>query len=288
MAHIAELVGLHLGRGARAPPASTRCSSCARVGRYCVNVCTNISCQLLGGEELLDHAEETLGVRSRRHHRGRHVHPRGRRVRRRLHRGSGGAGQLPLLPPPRREDFDQLIEDLRSGGLDDGAAARHPRQGPPGPGRRPDRQHHRARGPGRAGVDRAAPSRRGEPRSGEQGAVRHERHHHTAHRPPMASRRSSRRASTSRRPHAGGLPRQRFLRRLRVAARRVWTCAPPRWARSSRRRRCWVAAAPGSPPGSSGASARPVCGPATSWSTATSPNPAPTRTACSWSATRTS
>ncbi|HRA76405.1 MAG TPA: NAD(P)H-dependent oxidoreductase subunit E [Propionicimonas sp.] len=34
------------------------------VGRYCVNVCTNISCQLLGGEELLAHAEETLGVRA--------------------------------------------------------------------------------------------------------------------------------------------------------------------------------------------------------------------------------
>ena len=34
------------------------------VGKYCVNVCTNISCQLLGGEELLEHAQETLGVRS--------------------------------------------------------------------------------------------------------------------------------------------------------------------------------------------------------------------------------
>lgn len=33
------------------------------VGRYCVNICTNISCQLLGGEELLEHAEQTLGVR---------------------------------------------------------------------------------------------------------------------------------------------------------------------------------------------------------------------------------
>ncbi|MDP6696581.1 MAG: NAD(P)H-dependent oxidoreductase subunit E [Acidimicrobiales bacterium] len=32
------------------------------VGRYMVNVCTNISCQLLGGEELLDHVESTLGV----------------------------------------------------------------------------------------------------------------------------------------------------------------------------------------------------------------------------------
>ncbi len=34
------------------------------VGRYCVNVCTNISCQLLGGEELLHHAEQVLGVRA--------------------------------------------------------------------------------------------------------------------------------------------------------------------------------------------------------------------------------
>ena len=34
------------------------------VGRYVVNVCTNISCQLLGGEELLEHAETSLGVRA--------------------------------------------------------------------------------------------------------------------------------------------------------------------------------------------------------------------------------
>jgi NADH-quinone oxidoreductase subunit E len=34
------------------------------VGRYCVNVCTNISCQLLGGWELLEHAEHTLGVKA--------------------------------------------------------------------------------------------------------------------------------------------------------------------------------------------------------------------------------
>ena len=33
------------------------------VGRYLVNVCTNISCQLLGGEEILHHAEATLGVK---------------------------------------------------------------------------------------------------------------------------------------------------------------------------------------------------------------------------------
>jgi len=34
------------------------------VGRYCVNVWTNISCQLLGAYELLEHAEERLGVRA--------------------------------------------------------------------------------------------------------------------------------------------------------------------------------------------------------------------------------
>lgn len=34
------------------------------VGKYVVNVCTNLSCQLLGGEELLEHAESTLGVKA--------------------------------------------------------------------------------------------------------------------------------------------------------------------------------------------------------------------------------
>src|SRR3954469_25518287 len=33
------------------------------VGRYCVNICTNIACQLLGAWELLEHAEERLGIR---------------------------------------------------------------------------------------------------------------------------------------------------------------------------------------------------------------------------------
>lgn len=34
------------------------------VGRYVVNVCTNISCLLLGGEELLAHCEERLGIKA--------------------------------------------------------------------------------------------------------------------------------------------------------------------------------------------------------------------------------
>jgi len=34
------------------------------VGEYVVNVCTNISCLLLGGEELLHHLEDRLGVKA--------------------------------------------------------------------------------------------------------------------------------------------------------------------------------------------------------------------------------
>ena len=89
------------------------------IGRYCVNVCTNISCQLLGGEELLHHAEETLGIRAG---------------------GTTSDGvitledveciaactEAPCLQVNYRyrhritlEEFDQLIEDLRAGKLDD-------------------------------------------------------------------------------------------------------------------------------------------------------------------------
>ena len=34
------------------------------VGKYLVNVCTNISCLLMGGEELLEHCEERLGIKA--------------------------------------------------------------------------------------------------------------------------------------------------------------------------------------------------------------------------------
>ena len=63
MAHLAELVGV--------TPAEVK-GTCTfyemfklhPVGTYMINVCTNIACQLLGGEELLHHAEETLGIRA--------------------------------------------------------------------------------------------------------------------------------------------------------------------------------------------------------------------------------
>jgi NADH-quinone oxidoreductase subunit E len=63
MVHIAELLGI--------APAEVYGTATfyemfkfEQVGRYCVNVCTNISCQLLGAYELLEHAEERLGVRA--------------------------------------------------------------------------------------------------------------------------------------------------------------------------------------------------------------------------------
>lgn len=63
MEHIAELIGL--------TPAEVYGTATfyemfkfEPVGRYCINVCTNISCQLLGAWELLEHVERTLGVKS--------------------------------------------------------------------------------------------------------------------------------------------------------------------------------------------------------------------------------
>lgn len=63
MAHIAELVGC---TSAEVLGTASFYEMFKRheTGRYCLNVCTNISCQLLGGEELLEHAERELGVRA--------------------------------------------------------------------------------------------------------------------------------------------------------------------------------------------------------------------------------
>jgi NADH-quinone oxidoreductase subunit E len=63
MTHIAELVGI--------TPAEVL-GTCTfyemfklhPVGTYLITVCTNISCMLTGGEELLHHAEKTLGIKA--------------------------------------------------------------------------------------------------------------------------------------------------------------------------------------------------------------------------------
>jgi NADH-quinone oxidoreductase subunit E len=61
MAHIAELVGVS------AAEVLGTCSFYEMfkrepVGRYLVNICTNISCVLMGSDDLLSHAEQRLGV----------------------------------------------------------------------------------------------------------------------------------------------------------------------------------------------------------------------------------
>jgi NADH-quinone oxidoreductase subunit E len=63
MVHIAELLGV--------TPAEVlgTCSFYEMfkrepVGEYLVNVCTNISCMLMGGEELLEHVEGKLGIKA--------------------------------------------------------------------------------------------------------------------------------------------------------------------------------------------------------------------------------
>jgi NADH-quinone oxidoreductase subunit E len=63
MTHVAELLGI---TPAEVYGTATFYEMCKfeTVGRYCVNVCTNISCQLLGAYELLEHAEERIGVKA--------------------------------------------------------------------------------------------------------------------------------------------------------------------------------------------------------------------------------
>lgn len=63
MAHIAELVGCS---SAEVMGTATfyEMFKFEPVGKYMVNVCTNIACQLLGAEELLDHAEKRLGIKA--------------------------------------------------------------------------------------------------------------------------------------------------------------------------------------------------------------------------------
>jgi NADH-quinone oxidoreductase subunit E len=62
MEHIAELVGVTAAE-VYGTASFYEMFKFEPVGRYCINVCTNIACQLVGGWELLEHAEERLGVK---------------------------------------------------------------------------------------------------------------------------------------------------------------------------------------------------------------------------------
>ena len=88
------------------------------VGRYLVSVCTNIACLLNGGYELLEHAEERLGVKAGG------TTPDGRFTLEDVE-CIALCGEAPCLAVNWRffgnvsnADFDQLVADLGSGALD--------------------------------------------------------------------------------------------------------------------------------------------------------------------------
>ena len=158
MAHIAELIGI--------TPAEVYGTATfyemfkfEPVGRYCVNVCTNISCQLLGAWELLEHAEEHLGVKA------------GTTTEDGLFTLEdveciAACTEAPALLVNYRyrykvsnEDFDQLVEDLRGGPPRAEIPPTAPWPRPP-EGRRRPLGRHRHRGPGEGGrpmSERAGP-----------------------------------------------------------------------------------------------------------------------------------
>ena len=118
MEHIAELVGT--------TPAQVlgTCSFYEMfkrepVGTYLVNICTNISCQIMGGEELLHHAEHALGIKAGS------TTPDGTFTIEDVE-CIAACTEAPCLQVNYRyrhkitlEEFDQLIEDLRASKLTD-------------------------------------------------------------------------------------------------------------------------------------------------------------------------
>ncbi len=85
------------------------------VGRYVVNICTNISCLVMGGEELLHHAEQTLGIK------GGSTTPDGMFTIEDVE-CIAACTEAPCLQVNYRyfhrithEGFDDLVDDLRSG-----------------------------------------------------------------------------------------------------------------------------------------------------------------------------
>jgi NADH-quinone oxidoreductase subunit E len=89
------------------------------VGRWLVGVCTNISCLLLGGEELLQHAEASLGVRAG----GTTADGLFTLEDAECLAACTGAPCLQVnyryVEDVTHESFDRLVEDLRAGRLDD-------------------------------------------------------------------------------------------------------------------------------------------------------------------------
>jgi NADH-quinone oxidoreductase subunit E len=87
-------------------------------GRYLVNICGTMSCALMGGHELMHHAEQTLGVKAGS------TTPDGL-ITLQHAECQAACTEAPTLQVNYRHrlrvtpaDFDQLVDDLRAGRLD--------------------------------------------------------------------------------------------------------------------------------------------------------------------------
>ena len=96
-------------------------------GEYLVSVCTNTLCGMLGGDEIFAALSDTLGVGIQRDDRGRHDHPRARRVPGRLRLRAGRHRQLRVLRQPDR----RVGGRASSASCSAGRARRCPRRGAP-------------------------------------------------------------------------------------------------------------------------------------------------------------
>ena len=118
MSHIAELVGITAAE-VLGTASFYEMFKRTPVGKYVVNVCTNISCQIMGGEELLHHAEHALGIKAGS------TTPDGMFTIEDVE-CIAACTEAPCLQVNYRyrhritiEEFDQLIEDLRASKLTD-------------------------------------------------------------------------------------------------------------------------------------------------------------------------
>lgn len=117
MEHIAELVGV--------TPAEV-IGTCTfyemfkreEVGKYVVNICHGISCHLMGADELLEHAERSLGIKAG-------STTADGRITLEHAECQAACTEAPCLQVNYRywntvspDDFDRLIDDLRAGRLD--------------------------------------------------------------------------------------------------------------------------------------------------------------------------
>lgn len=117
MSHIAELLGI-TAADVYGTATFYEMFKFEPVGRYCINVCTNISCQLLGAWELLEHAEQRLGVKAGG------TTDDGRFTLEDVE-CIAACTEAPAIQVNYRfrykvtdDDFDQLVDDLSAGRLD--------------------------------------------------------------------------------------------------------------------------------------------------------------------------